>query len=166
MFRLIWFGNHQGSHEESGMADLQRIKSVLELLSKEFDFSLTILSNSKTKFDSIFSDWKIKVFYLNWNQAYFKNILRLHDISIIPSSQNDFTYSKSDNRVTTSLANGLKVIADPIPSYLKYEDFIYIHDWKNSLISCFCNNREKDKKFDSISHNLSIVNKWLNVLMT
>ena len=156
-FRLIWFGNHQGSYDESGMVDLLRIK---------FDFSLTILSNSKTKFDSIFSNWTIKVYYLDWNHTYFRDILRLHDISIIPSSQNDFTYSKSDNRVTTSLANNLKVITDPIPSYLKHEDLIYIDNWENSLISCFSDSGEKNNQFDTISHNLSIIKKWSNVIMT
>lgn len=162
--RVIWFGNHQGSYNESGMADLLRIKSELEFIGRDFDFSLTILSNSKYKFNKIFSDWDIKTYYLEWDEVLFKDVLELHDISIIPCSRNDFTYSKSDNRVTTSLANNLKVIADPVPSYLKHQEYIYIGDWKNSLISCISDCEFKNINYDVNSHNHKIINEWLKLI--
>lgn len=162
--RIIWFGNHQGSYKESGMSDLLRIKSELQFVSEELNLSLTILSNSRKKYNDVFRDWDIKTYYLEWDEVLFKEVLELHDLAVIPCSINDFTLSKSDNRVTTSLAHNLKVIADPVPSYLKYQEYIYIGDWKKSLKNCIGDSELKNVNYDVINHNYSIINLWLKLI--
>ncbi len=158
--RLIWFGNFQGSFLNSGMKDLNLIKMYLENYNLNDKISLTIVSNSKNEYKKFIKKWEMKTHYINWNRFYFSKILKLHFASVIPVNKNDFTYSKSENRVTTSLSHGLKVIADPVPSYLKYNNYVYFGDWENS-ISKLLNSKENNFDiFNYHEHNQDIIAKW------
>ena len=164
--RFIWFGNHEGSYNESGMKDILIIKESLEHLKKyENNISLTILSNSRKKYNEIFKDWEINTLYSTWNKMYFSKILKLHHTSLIPVNKNDFTYSKSENRLTTSLAHKLNVIADPVPAYIKFFNYAYIGNWDQSLKICLNSNDIKNSTFDYIKYNDDILYKW-NFLFT
>lgn len=160
--RFIWFGNHQGSYKDSGMVGMQLIREDLESLNNDFNFSLTIVSNSEKKFKDIFSDWNTTCFYTPWDRFFFNSVMPLHNTSLIPVVLNEFTLAKSDNRVTFSLAHGLNVIADPIPSYKKHSDKIYLGNWRESLISCLKNKRKMDEPLDITEHNRLITDKWRN----
>jgi hypothetical protein len=158
--RFIWFGNFQGSFLNSGMKDLNLIKSYLENYNLKDKISLTILSNSKSEYKKYIKKWDIQTHYITWNRLYFSKILKLHSVSVIPVNKNEFTYSKSENRLTTSLSNGLKVIADPVPSYLKYNNYVYFGDWENSIYKLLNLKDSNFKIFNYLEHNQDIINKW------
>lgn len=131
--RLVWFGNHGGGYADGGMNDLQSIRTYLEDVHKEATVSLTIISNSREKYKKLTEGWKVPVFYLPWNKTFFSIALRLHGISVIPIQKNLFTMAKTNNRVSTSLIHGLRVIADEIPSYVDYKDIIIINEWEKGF---------------------------------
>jgi hypothetical protein len=162
--RFVWFGNHQGSVSDSGMLDLQRIKSHIEQINSKHPVSLTVVSNSKKKYKSIFKNWGIKTFYVEWNKASISAVLKLHAVSLIPASENTFTYAKTDNRVTASLVHGLQVIADPIPSYLQHAHRVFINDWSNSLSNVLNPECKKHNDFNLEINNGQVIENWKAII--
>ena len=131
--RLVWFGNHGSGFADSGMNDLETIRPVLEAVRGEAPISLTVISNSREKYEHLIRDWSLPTRYLEWNETYISPALRLHCVSVIPIRANPFTLAKSANRVETSLVHGLGVVADRIPSYDKYADNVYLDHWAAGL---------------------------------
>ncbi len=160
--KMIWFGAHQGGYGESGMQDLLKIKEIMEEM-KEEKITLTVISNSYEKYLKIVKEWKIRTFYLPWSVITFSKALNLHDIALIPINKNQFTMSKTANRVTTSLIHDLQVIADEIPSYKKYDKYIYLNNWKISF-NLILKGIFKTEKLNVEKHNQEITNKWLDVV--
>jgi len=170
---IVWFGNHGSGFADGGMADLLQIKEVLQSAARECPITLTVISNSKKKFQSLIADWHIPVFYLDWHQNTFSRALALHDVSVIPISQNPFTVCKTSNRVATSLLHGLAVVADAIPSYLTFSDCISLNDWKAAFEE-ICSDSAKYKarvpagveKIRSEFSREAIVQQWISALVT
>lgn len=132
--RLVWFGNHGSGYADGGMNDLHSIRTYLEDVHKEVPVSLTIISNSRAKYKKLTEGWEVPVFYLPWNKTFFSIALHLHGISVIPIQKNPFTMAKTNNRVATSLIHGLRVIADEIPSYPYYKEFIIMNEWEKGFL--------------------------------
>jgi hypothetical protein len=130
---LVWFGIHGGPQAPHGMADLERIRPRLEHLESGTPVSLTVLSNSASKFRDMAASWRLPVRYLEWRPSTFADALTLHDIAVLPVSRNPFTDCKSNNRVVTALWAGLAVVADGIPSYRDFADCAALDDWDAGL---------------------------------
>lgn len=157
--RLIWFGNHEGRFEKAGMVDLLLVKDVLEKLGKERAISLTVLSNSRSKYNDLIAPLTIPTAYIPWKIESFSSILEQHDVSIIPCSENMFTKAKTANRVTTSLVHGLQVIADDIPSYREFTRYIHISNWEENLNYCVSGGLSNEN-FNPTERNRTIIGKW------
>jgi hypothetical protein len=126
---LIWFGNHGSRGVSGGMSDLAKLQSALSTINKRTSVCLTILSNSRQKFDSVFTNWNIELEYLEWNRITSIDIVACNDVALIPISQNAFTLHKSNNRLVLPLSLGLGVIADSIPAYEEFSDFCCLNKW-------------------------------------
>ncbi|MFI8983283.1 hypothetical protein [Ectopseudomonas khazarica] len=164
-FRMIWFGNHGSKFVDGGMADLLSIRDVLEELSSRFPVSLTVVSNSEEKYRALISNWSVPTFYRPWNRHTFPVIAALHNVSVIPIVFNPFTLAKTSNRVSTSLINGLKVVADPIPSYKEYEDRVLFSEWSDNLIAAIGDDRKPLMTKQEISErNKKVLMSWKGIL--
>ena len=130
---LVWFGNHGNQFSPGGMLDLLAKREILEAVNRDHPLCLSVISNHKRKFTEHFSDWSFPVHYLEWDRITFHQAVRQHDVSIIPSVDNEFTRCKSSNRLVLSAYQGLTVLADPMPSYRSYSDFARIGDWDRNL---------------------------------
>lgn len=163
--RLVWFGNHGSGYVDGGMSDLETIRPYLENLHRERPISLTIISNSRPKYQSLTKEWKIPTFYLPWNKAFFSEALNIHGVSVIPIQQNPFTMAKTCNRVTTSLVHGLNVIADPIPSYVSYENDICLGEWERGLYQFTAASLAPSTlNLDSFKEkNIEVIDSWLEI---
>jgi glycosyltransferase involved in cell wall biosynthesis len=131
---LVWFGIHGGPHHDHGMADLQRVRPMLETLHRRHKLQLTVISNSRSKFARLIAPWSLPTHYLEWSPATFLDALQAHDIALIPVTQNPFTWCKSNNRLATALSVGLAVVADSIPSYREFGEVSRLDDWDRGLI--------------------------------
>lgn len=131
--RLVWFGNHGTNSARNGMYDLEHFAPFLNEHDKENPISLTVISNNKHKYEQIFSKQKFKSYYLEWNLGTIDRALQMHDIALIPVRKNEYNFSKSANRVTTSLMNGLAVCASSIDSYEPFKSCITLDDWDHGL---------------------------------
>jgi hypothetical protein len=115
--RLVWFGTHGVSYAEGGMSDLLEIKTLLSDPIVLRNGSLTIISNSFSKYRKIAKNFKVRTYYLPWNQYTINRALQLHSILLLPIKHSPFTLSKSANRPVTAILNKLLVVCDMIPAY-------------------------------------------------
>ena len=127
--RLIWFGNHVGSAQDSGMVQLKQLQERLEKCASQFGATLTIVSNSRRAYRQLTKGWKIRTFYFAWNLVTFLRVLSMHSIALLPFKQTEFNDVKSNNRLALSLFHGVAVVADSIPSYEEFGDCTFLDDW-------------------------------------
>jgi hypothetical protein len=130
---LVWFGIHGGPHHEHGIGDLLRVRPVIEQLHRRHGVQLTVISNSRQKFDRLIAPWSLPTHYHEWSPLTFLPALRAHQIALIPVTRNPFTWCKSNNRLATAIAAGLGVVADTIPSYQEFAQVCRLDDWEQGL---------------------------------
>jgi hypothetical protein len=169
--RLVWFGNHGSPNADSGMGGILAIRDDLDREAQRAPLSLTIISNSRSKFRQLMDQWRLPLYYLPWHAATFSRALRLHDVAVLPIRVNPFSRCKSNNRVVTALLHDLSVITDPIPSYLELQPFVYLDDWRESLgraLQCGPENEQRRSAGARyIATNLgitAIAERWLHTL--
>lgn len=131
--RLLWFGSHGSGHAEGGMGDLLLIRNCLERANANKPLSLTIISNSESKYQQLSEAWGFQTHYLKWHLRTFSRAASLHDIAVIPIGKNPFTLCKTNNRVATAFMHRLAVVADSIPSYEDFADTAVLDDWEQGL---------------------------------
>ena len=164
---LVWFGSHGGGYADCGMASLNKVRKHLENWNCDQPISLTIISNSWTKYKQITRGWHIPTFYLPWNKTFFSVALSSHELSIIPIQLNPFTMAKTANRITTSLVHGLTVVADEIPSYAEFASDIRLGKWASiPTITKECSLSVLDRNFIGAfkRRNSKIIEDWQRVL--
>ncbi len=130
---LVWFGNHKASYGDSGLAHMQKLRPLLERLHSRYSLTLTIISNSREVFESVFRDWKLPLFYLDWSAHTFFDAMRCHQVAVIPIEVNAFTRVKTNNRIALSLSLGLGVVADGIDSYRVFSECSFLNQWEKGL---------------------------------
>lgn len=139
--RVVWYGNAGMANPPFGLIDLPTVFPILEELNTKIPVKLTVISNSKSLFEKYVKNVLFPVKYYKWKNEVFPYIFKHHDLCIIPISVNPFTICKTSNRLVLSLLLGVPVIADQIPSYEEFDNFVLFGDWKNSL-SVYAQNKE------------------------
>ena len=141
-FKVVWFGSSQLAkiYSQSGIKDapagLDSIKKVLPALEKinqEIPVQLTIISNSQKRFRQATKNTNFSCIYYEWNLATFPFLMQQQDVCIIPIEFNNFSICKTSNRLITALNQGVAVVADKIPSYEEFGEFVLFADWENGL---------------------------------
>jgi hypothetical protein len=97
--------------------------------------------------------------------------LRIHGTCVIPIGSNPFTVCKTNNRVATALLHDLSVVADSIPSYEEFDNFVSLNDWKNGLSESTAGapnastRRHSGASFIRREYSLQAISqRWLDVL--
>ena len=67
----------------------------------------------------------LQLHFREWSQTALAEVAAVADIAIIPSSFESRKRFASSNRLVTSLALGLPVVATPLPSYQEFEDYFF-----------------------------------------
>jgi len=162
--RLVWFGNHGSDYVTGGMNDIRRALPALLAFHIGQPLSLTVISNSRRKFEILKRETDIPMLYMPWSGAFFSLALKAHAVCIIPINANPFTMAKTGNRVATALVHGLVVVADSIPSYRAFEHNVFLDDWPAGLHHA-CQPRDHSKPLlDQSEVNTEVVSKWRMVL--
>jgi hypothetical protein len=132
-FNIVWYGTAGINNPPYGLIDLVRILPSLEKIHKEIPINLTVISNSKSTFKNYFSSTKISVNYHSWKLSTFPYIFGQNDVCLIPVNLNPLTLCKTSNRLILSLLLNVPVIADKIPSYEEFNEFVLFSDWEMNL---------------------------------
>jgi len=164
--RLVWFGNHGSNHVEGGMSDIRKLLPLLNELHRKQPLSLTVVSNSRMKFDEVSEAADFPMLYSPWSRAFFSLTLLAHRTCVIPINPNPFTLAKTDNRVVTALIHGLQVVADSIPSYQNHASHISLDNWAEGLERAM---GQTPSQSDSVIIDIEAVNRevllqWLEAL--
>ncbi len=123
--RLVWFGIANKRHQpNSGMGELAGIVPMLVALNRTFPLHLTVISDNARRFREDIAPQMPSSRYVSWRPSTIEALLRWQHIALIPSSPEASAACKSDNRVVTALRAGLAVVADPVPSYLPFDEVI------------------------------------------
>jgi hypothetical protein len=133
---LVWFGNNRQEPIDgstSGIIDLQNILPTLEKLNLEIPLNLMVISNSIELFGKYIAGAQLNVQFRAWERKTFQYFFRQNDICIIPITPDPFTICKTSNRLITSLLLDVPVIADKIPSYEEFSDYVLFADWENNV---------------------------------
>lgn len=169
--RLVWFGSAGSEVPRFGMIDIQRIIPELNELNNHLKIELTVISNSKEKYNQYLSGARFPTTYYEWNRITFPYIMQLHDITVIPIDLNPFTAYKTNNRPVLSLLLGLPVVADKIPSYEVLSEFLRFDNWKESIYTYWkdATLRRSDvargRNFIRTNYNFEIIsNQWINFM--
>lgn len=131
--RIVWYGVAGSENPPFGLIDLPRAFPHLEELNARVPIELTVISNSESLFRKIVAQVSFPTRYYEWRLDTFAQIFRRQDVCIIPVALNPFTACKTNNRLVLSLLMGVPVIADRVPSYEEFGDFVLFADWPNSL---------------------------------
>ena len=138
--RLLWFGSWGVAGSFSGIRDLRKlVLPISELARKGYDAELRVVSNDFDLYRDVCSDFPIPTSYGEWGIDTFQSELEESDLVVLPVTQNDFTIGKSNNRLTLPLAHGVPVLADAIPSYREFPDFLIQESWGEDLVRVIAN---------------------------
>jgi hypothetical protein len=164
--RLVWFGNHGSSHVEGGMSDIRKLLPLLGDLHRRKSLSLTVVSNSRTKFEEVSETADFPMLYSPWLRPFFSRTLMAHHICVIPITPNQFTLAKTDNRVVTALVHGLHVVADSIPSHRGHTRQVCLDRWEEGLESAMAKTPSRPGAgiIDSNAINAGVLLQWLETL--
>ena len=131
--RVGWYGGAGSENPPSGIIDLPRAFPYLEALNAQTPVELAVISNSEEWFRKYVREVSFPAHYYEWRLDTFAHIFRRQDVCIIPLGVNPFTTCKTNNRLVLSLLMGVPVLADKIPSYEEFHDFVLFSDWANNL---------------------------------
>ncbi|HEY9768117.1 MAG TPA: hypothetical protein V6C71_06350 [Coleofasciculaceae cyanobacterium] len=170
---IIWYGNAGTTNPPYGMIDLVKVLPSLEKLNQNIPLSLTVISNSKTSFKQYVSSAKIPVKYHPWQLSSFPYIFSQNDVCIIPISLNQLTRCKTNNRLVLSLLLGVPVVADKIPSYEEFSEFVLFSNWEKNLHRYALNSMlrqqhiEQGKEYIVAKYNRNrVVSQWSALFQT
>jgi len=127
--QLIWFGNHGAKYASGGMSELIAIRTHLESAARQVPLHLRVVSNSLERYQQILSGARFDHSYAEWNRLSFPELLREHDLVVLPSAVTSFTAAKSNNRLLLPLSLGIPVVADGLPDYLPWKAFFALGNW-------------------------------------
>jgi hypothetical protein len=131
--RLVWYGNAGLDSPSFGLPHIRTILPALEDLHRRVPLELTVISNSHKMYDEVLREAPFPARYIEWKYETFPARFRYQDVCLIPIERNPFTICKTSNRVALSLNLGVPVIADRIPSFEEFSDFILLGEWPESL---------------------------------
>jgi len=132
---IVWFGTYGQPDIPSGMEDILDIQTILENIHKSNPIVLTIISNSKQKYNTFISKMNLPTLYIGWNPDTFVSLLQVQKITIIPIQKNPFTMCKSNNRLVLAMMNNLAVVASEIPSYQEFKNVCFLDQFDKGLRS-------------------------------
>lgn len=131
--RVVWYGGAGSENPPFGIIDLPRAFPYLEALHTQTPLELTVISNNQEWFQKYAGNVSFPARYCEWRLDTFAQIFPRQDVCIIPMALNPLTTCKTNNRLVLSLLMGVPVIADKIPSYAEFQEFVLFGDWPNNL---------------------------------
>lgn len=130
---IVWFGSHGQKYVDAGMTDLLLIEHDLHAVHQENPIVLTVISNSKSKYNDVIKPLPFDTLYLEWSSDTFLEALAMQSFCVIPITQNEFTVCKTNNRLVTALYNSIPTVATMIPSYKPFKDVALFGNFKENI---------------------------------
>jgi glycosyltransferase involved in cell wall biosynthesis len=108
---VVWFGNHGATHSNFGIASLLPAMRGLRKVHDEIPLELVLVSNSATTIDSVIRPFGVPTRYVQWSPETVYAELKRADAALLTTGDDDFSLTKSANRVLQALSAGVPVVS-------------------------------------------------------
>lgn len=140
---LLWFGH------SSNINPLLKIMPDLKKLNKEYDFTLTVITQNSRQYADIFNQYGLNINLLEFSLDTMEQAFKICDIAILPTlpKSNGLETVKAPNRIFDAINGGMFAVADDnIASYQDLKDYCIVQ--KNiidGLLWVFDNKKESNE---------------------
>ncbi len=125
---VLWFGNAGHSAADQGIASILRFSAALTRINREQAIELLVVSNNRAKYDEYIRRLAIPSRYAEWDPVSIFQHLRDADVLILPNNNDDYSRTKSVNRVALALSMGVPVVADDFADLQLFRDCVACED--------------------------------------
>jgi glycosyltransferase involved in cell wall biosynthesis len=108
---VVWFGNWGASHSNFGVASLLPAMRELRSVNKRIPLELVIVSNNEAIVDAAIRPFGVPVRYVAWSPEAVYAELDAADVALLTTGDDEFSVTKSANRVLQALSAGVPVVA-------------------------------------------------------
>jgi glycosyltransferase involved in cell wall biosynthesis len=108
---VVWFGNHGATHSNFGITSLLPAMRGLRKVHAEIPLELVVISNSSAAVDSVLRPFGVPTRYETWSPETVYAELKQADAALLTTGDDDFSLTKSANRVLQTLAAGVPVVS-------------------------------------------------------
>ena len=115
------------------LGDLLLIRETLAAAFAGRASELVICSDSRDRYDDLFTGFPVPTRYVEWSPSTFNDELARADAVLIPLSDNPFVAAKTHNRLSLALSAGVPVVADRMDAYEEFAPFCVLGDWSAGL---------------------------------
>ena len=131
--KILWFGNAGRGHGNFGISTVINHADILKKINQETPVELIIVSNHQALFDEYIQPLPIKTTYFEWDPIQIYKHLQSADVCIVTNSSDNFSQTKSPNRVILALSCGTPVVADYFQSLEYLRECIVVDNWEAGL---------------------------------
>ena len=168
---LLWFGNHGGDYSNFGMLDLLNIQKDLEVVAKEFNVRLVVVSNNRDKFEKHISKFDMCTEYYEWSIDLLNERLKEASVVLLPNSLDPFSECKSPNRAVMAISAGIPVVATKTKALAPFVDYVNFNDFYNGICECLLDSKkinvdiQKRSKFINKNFGIEVIKEqWLDAI--
>jgi hypothetical protein len=168
---VIWFGNHGGPHSDFGMLTLLRVAKALKSAHAQAPFTLVVVSDHYDKWKTFVQPLGIPSVYVSWTQDGCQQLLEKAWVFVMPVGEDEFSQSKSANRVLLATELGIPTVSQPLDSLGPLAGQVAAEDFQKKLVYCLTN---RSKAREQVMHERVaahavfglpvIVREWIEVL--
>jgi glycosyltransferase involved in cell wall biosynthesis len=107
---VVWFGNWGSRHSNFGIASLLPTMRELRAVSERIPLELVIVSNNEELADAAIRPFGVPMRYVAWSPETVYAELGAADVALLTTGDDDFSVTKSANRVLLALSAGVPVV--------------------------------------------------------
>lgn len=107
---VVWFGNWGSSHSNFGISSLLPTMLDLRSVNKRIPLELVIVSNNEPIVDAVIRPFGVPVRYVAWSAEAVYAELEAADAALLTTGDDDFSVTKSANRLLQALSAGVPVV--------------------------------------------------------
>ncbi len=108
---VVWFGNWGSSHSNFGITSLLPTMLELRAVNDRIPLELVIVSNNEAVVDAAVRPFGVPVRYVAWSPETVYAELEAADVALLTTGDDEFSVTKSGNRVLQALSAGVPVVA-------------------------------------------------------
>jgi glycosyltransferase involved in cell wall biosynthesis len=108
---VVWFGNYGAVHSNFGIPSLLPAMRGLRKVHAEIPLELVVISNSAAAVDSVIRPFGVPTRYEAWSPETIYAELKQADAALLTTGDDDFSMTKSANRVLQALSAGVPVVS-------------------------------------------------------
>jgi glycosyltransferase involved in cell wall biosynthesis len=107
---VVWFGTSGGVHSNFGLASLLPAMPALRAVNGQIPIELVLVSNKEATVDAVIRPFEVPTRYEPWSPETVYAELSRADAALLTTGDDDFSVTKSANRLLQSLSAGVPVV--------------------------------------------------------